>query len=54
VQILYDRRHGASRVAARHAEERRVASDVGDQIRVNGFAVVRPSPPPSARNIRWA
>ena len=53
VQIFYDRRHGASRVA-RHGEERRVASDVCDQIRDNGFAVVRPSPPPPARNIRWA
>jgi hypothetical protein len=54
VQIFYDRRDGASPSTERRGEERRVAPDVRDQIRDDGFAVVRPGLPPPARNVRWA
>jgi hypothetical protein len=53
VEIFYDRRTSAASVHW-HGEERRVVS-VLDRIREDGFAVVRPGPPPPrARNIRWA
>ena len=53
VEIFYDRRDPAASVQW-DGEERRVVS-VLDRIRDDGFAVVRPGPPPlSERNIRWA
>lgn len=55
VEILYDRRRRGMRGAHWHGPERRVAQDVRDRIRADGFAVVRPAPPPPpARNLRWA
>jgi len=48
VEIFYDRRK-APRQARRLLGERRVRSDVGERIRRDGFAVIRPgSPAPSA------
>ena len=56
VEIFFDRRND-SRSSRWHGTERRAASnDVRDRMRTDGFAVIRPSPPPAPeqRNIRWA
>jgi hypothetical protein len=53
VEIFYDRRKSATSMHW-DGEDRRVVS-VLDRIRADGFAVVRPGPPPAQeRNIRWA
>ena len=55
VEIFYDRRGPGGRGAQWRGQERRVADDVRDRIRTEGFAVVRPTaPPPAERNVRWA
>jgi hypothetical protein len=55
VAILYDRRDPGSGAGRWKGSDRRAPSDVAERIRNEGFAVVRPAPPPpSARNVRWA
>lgn len=53
VEILYDRRR-RSRLRRRHPAERRMPSNVDERTRRNGFAVVRPAPPPAWPGLtRW-
>jgi hypothetical protein len=53
VEIFYDRRQ-RSRLRRRHPAERRMPSNVDERIRRNGFAVVRPAPPPAWPGLtRW-
>jgi hypothetical protein len=53
VEILYDRRQ-RSRLRRRHPAERRMPSNVDGRTRRNGFAVVRPAPPPAWPGLtRW-
>jgi hypothetical protein len=54
VEILYDRRHGASGMPP-GGVDRRAQSDVSERIERDGFAVIRLTTPPKAsQNIRWA
>lgn len=57
VEVFFDRRNRALHLSKWTGAERRKAGDdaVGERIRTDGFAVVRPAPPPAPeRNIRWA
>jgi hypothetical protein len=57
VEVVFDRRNRALHLSKWTGAERRKAGDdaVGERIRTDGFAVVRPVPPPAPeRNIRWA
>jgi hypothetical protein len=57
VEIRFDRRNRALHRSNWSGAERRKADDeaVRERIRTDGFAVVRPTPPPEPeRNIRWA
>ena len=54
VEISYDRRD-ASRAPSWRGEDRRIAPDLHERIREDGFGVVRHGPAAQrARNIRWA
>jgi hypothetical protein len=55
VEVVFDRRNPGLHSSKWSGPDRRKADDVRERILTDGFAVVRPTPPPAPeRNIRWA